>query len=51
MARTSGTIWNKSAQRQGWKVREIGEGAHKVLNSSYKIIKFWGCNVQHVEYS
>lgn len=29
----------------------MGEGSQKVPTSSYKIDKFWGCNVQHGDYS
>ena len=29
----------------------IGEGGQKVQNSSYKVNKFWGSNVQHGTYS
>ena len=28
-------------------VGQMGEGNQKVQTSSYKIIKSWGCNVQH----
>ena len=51
------------AQRTDWQLPEAGVGgiAHvgkmsegvcqKVQNSSYKISKSWGCNVQHSDYS
>ena len=29
----------------------MGEGGQKVQTSSYEINKFWGCNVQHGDYS
>ena len=32
-------------------VGEMGEGDQKAQTSSYKINKFWGCNVQHGDYS
>ena len=32
-------------QRQG--MEEMKEDGQKVQTSSYKINKFWGCNVQH----
>lgn len=51
--------WSKAQRRHlirdrkkqgtlGWEVGEMGEGGQKVHASSYK---FWGCNVQHSEYS
>ena len=38
----------KCCQRPGLGGGEMGEGAQKVKTFSYEIIKFWGCNVQHV---
>ena len=41
------------ARGGGWRlgVREVSEGGQKVQTSSYKIIKSWGCNVKHGDYS
>ena len=30
---------------------ELEEGGQKVQTSSYKINKYWGCNVQHDKYN
>ena len=37
-------VW---AQREG----ELNEGGQKEQTSSYKINKYWGCNVQHNRYN
>ena len=29
----------------------MSEGGQKVQTSSYKVNKYWGCNVQHADYS
>ena len=39
------------ARSEGKRVGEIGEGGQNPHNSSYKINKLWGCNVQHGDYS
>ena len=37
------------SQRLG--LGEMGEGGQNIQTSSYKIIKSWGCKIQHVDYS
>lgn len=34
----------------GGEVGEMGKDCQKVPTSSYKISKFWGCNVQHKDH-
>ena len=36
---------------EGWGEGELEEGGQKVQTSSYKINKYYGCNVQHGDYS
>ena len=36
---------------EGWGAGEMHEGGQKVQTSSYNINTFWGCNVQHTDYS
>ena len=38
-------------QRQGVGLLKMGEGGQKIQISSSKINKFWGCDVQHGDYS
>ena len=40
-----------SKKRQGLGVGGLGKSGQKVQNSSYKINKYWGYNVQHDDYS
>lgn len=36
---------------QGYKIKKMGEVGQKLQNSIDKSNKFWGCNVQHGDYS
>ena len=40
-----------AAYKKKTKGKEIGEDCQMIQNSSNKITKLWGCNVQHGDYS
>lgn len=42
---------NRFVAIRSWEVEEMGDVGQRELTSSYKIVKFWGANVQHGDYS
>ena len=42
---------SRSVVARGWGVGEMGDSGQTVQISSYKMNKFWGCNVQHTDCS
>ena len=39
------------ARGKGWGMGEMAECGQRVYIASYKVNKFWGCNIQHDDYS
>lgn len=35
----------------GWEMEKLGKRGQKLQTSGYKTSKFWGCNLQHGNYS
>ena len=39
------------ARGREWGLSEMGKRSQNAQTSGYKIYKYWGCNVQHGDYS